>query len=283
VPAPDELGAHVSAAGGVERAPARAAELRSRVLQLFTKQPGRWAAPVISSEAAAAFRAARAQHGITTAAAHGAYLINLASPDPVLRERSYESFRGELERAALLGLEYLVAHPGSARGSERAAARARNAESLRRALESVPGDVVVLLETNAGAGSCLGAEFDELAELLHLVDVPERTGVCLDTCHVWAAGYDLRDQYDEVMRALDDAVGRAHLRLFHLNDSVGALGSHRDRHAHIGTGELGPEPFARLLRDQRFRDVPKVIETPKDGDALRADRRNLRTLRKLRG
>jgi len=278
----DELGAHVSAAGGVAHSPARAAALRSAVLQVFTNQPGRWAEPVITAAAVEAFLAERARHGIRTAAAHGAYLINLASPDPVLRERSFDAFAGELRRCAAFGLEYLVIHPGSAMGADRRRARQRNAEGIRRALELVPGDVVVLLETTAGSGSSLGASFEELAELLDLIAVPGRTGVCVDTCHVWAAGYDLTGDYDGVLRALDGVVGLGCVRLFHLNDSVAGLGAGRDRHAHIGEGALGMEAFRRLLRDERLRDIPKLLETPKDGDALRADRRNLRRLRALR-
>lgn len=280
--APDELGAHVSAAGGIDRAPGRAAALRSVVLQLFTKQPGRWAEPVCTTADIAAFHAEREAHGILAAAAHGAYLINLASPDPVLRERSYGAFVGELNRCAALGLEYLVCHPGSAMGDHRERALHRNAESIRAGLDAVPGDVMVLLETTAGAGSCLGSTFEELAELLRLADVPERTGVCFDTCHVWAAGYDLAGGYDDVLDQLERTIGIQRIRLFHLNDSLGGLGERRDRHAHIGEGALGLEPFRRLLRDDRLKDIPKLLETPKDDDAVRADRRNLRRLRALR-
>lgn len=278
----DELGAHVSTAGGVVRAPERAAALRSRVLQLFTKMPNRWAEPVLDDAAAESFHAERARYGIQCAAAHDAYLINLATADDVLFERSLAAFRGELRRCAQLGLEYLVSHPGSATGGDRAAALRRNALGIRRALESEPGIASVLLETTPGAGSCLGADFAELAELLRLIDVPERTGICVDTCHVWAAGYDLQHDYAGVVRALDETVGVARVRLFHLNDSVGERGSKRDRHAHIGRGTLGLEPFRSLLDDPRFADVPKLLETPKDDDALRADRRNLAKLRSLR-
>lgn len=279
---PDELGAHVSTAGGVEHAPARAAALRSHVLQLFTKQPSRWAEPVPASAAIDAFHAARAAHGIRTAAAHDAYLINLATADPQLHERSCNAFVGELTRCAAYGLEFLVSHPGSATSGDRDAALARNALAIRRALEGTPGDTVVLLETTPGSGSCLGASFEELAELLRLVDVPERTGVCLDTCHVWAAGYDLRTDYEGVVARLEATVGLDRIRLFHLNDSVGGLGSRRDRHAGIGEGALGLETFRSLLRDPRFARVPKLLETPKGDDALRADRRNLARLRRLR-
>jgi deoxyribonuclease-4 len=249
---------------------------------LFTKQPGRWAEPLFDSAAIDAFTAARAAHGIRTAAAHAAYLINLASPDPVLRERSYDAFAGELGRCVAFGLEFLVCHPGSAMGDQRARALGRNADGIRRALAAVPGEVMVLLETTAGAGSCLGSTFEELAELLHLVGMPERVGVCVDTCHVWAAGYDLAGDYEHVMHQLDQSVGLGMVRLFHLNDSLGARGGRRDRHAHIGLGTLGVEPFRRLLRDERLWGIPKLLETPKDGDALRADRRNLRRLRSLR-
>ena len=279
---PDELGAHVSAAGGVEHAPARAAALRTRVLQLFTKQPGRWTEPAVTTASLDAFEAARETHGIGMAAAHAAYLINLATEDGVLYERSFTAFTGELARCAAYGLEYLVCHPGSATSGSRAAALDRNAAAIRRALEQTPGEVAVLLETTAGAGSCLGARFEELAELLHRIDVPERTGVCLDTCHVWAAGYDLQADYAAVIDRLDATVGAARVRLFHLNDSVGALGSRRDRHAGIGDGCLGLEPFRALLGDPRFHGVPKLLETPKGGDPLRADRRNLARLRRLR-
>lgn len=278
----DELGAHVSAAGGVEHAPARAAALGTRVLQLFTKQPSRWAEPALTRASIDAFEVAREAHGIITAAAHDAYLINLATEDPLLHERSFAAFVGELTRCAAYGLEFLVSHPGSATSGPRAAALARNALAIRRALEQTPGDVAVLLETTPGSGSCLGARFEELAELLHRIDVPERTGVCLDTCHVWAAGYDLRADYAGVICQLEATVGLARVRLFHLNDSVGTLGSRRDRHAGIGEGSLGLEPFRALLRDPRFSGVPKLLETPKGEDPVRADRRNLARLRRLR-
>ncbi len=280
----DELGAHVSTAGGVQNAPARAAEIGSRVLQLFTKQPSRWAEPRIDDDAVHAFAAARQAHGIGAMAAHDAYLINLASPDEILRARSFAAFREELRRCAVLGIPYLVSHPGSATDGDRASASDRNADELTRALESAGDTTIVLLETTAGCGSALGARFEELAALRARVGagVRGRVGFCVDTCHVWAAGYDLRDDYASVTAALDDLLGREHVRLFHLNDSVGGLGSRRDRHAHIGAGALGERAFAALVRDDRYASVPKLLETPKDGDAVAADRRNLALLRALR-
>jgi deoxyribonuclease-4 len=279
----DELGAHVSTAGGLELAPARAALLRASVLQLFTKQPNRWAERAIDDVCRTAFVAARREHGIRTAASHDSYLINLATSDIVLFARSYASFVAELERCAALGIELLVTHPGHATDGQPRSALARNAEAVERALEHV-ADARVLFETTAGSGRALGARFEELAELIGRIRRPlqDRVGICMDTCHVWAAGYDLRRDYDGVMHACADIVGLERLRLFHLNDSANPLGSRRDRHAEIGRGALGDEPFRRLLQDPRFEQVPKVLETPKGKDVVASDRRNLRRLRGYR-
>ncbi|HEY0673389.1 MAG TPA: deoxyribonuclease IV [Longimicrobiales bacterium] len=280
----DELGAHVSSAGGVQNAPERARLVDSVVLQLFSKMASRWAEPEITEATAAAFRQSCADHGIVFTAAHDSYLINLATADPVLFERSFHSFVGELKRSALLGLDAVVTHPGNATDGNFARAVRANAEAVQRALDIVPGETMVLFETTAGAGTALGASFEQLAELLHIIDAThaERMGVCVDTCHIWAAGYDLRDQYVQVMQQLDEIIGLKRVRLFHLNDSAGGLASRRDRHAHIGDGFLGGSAFARLLQDSRLMSVPKVIETPKDEDVVAADRRNLARLRELR-
>jgi deoxyribonuclease IV len=280
---PDELGAHVSSAGGVQNAPARSMELGAVVLQLFTKQPSRWAEPVLTQEQSTAYRAAATQHGIRASVAHDSYLINLASPDPVLRQRSLDSFTGELRRCSALGIGWVVTHPGNATDGDMASGLVRNSEAVQQALEAT-SDVVVLFETTAGAGRVLGATFQELARLIDGIPstLQGRVGVCMDSCHVWAAGYDLRDAYDDVVRRFDDEVGIGRIQLFHLNDSVGGLGSRRDRHAHIGMGALGDEPFRRLVLDDRFSTVPKLLETPKDDDAVAADRRNLARLRGYR-
>jgi deoxyribonuclease IV len=279
----DELGAHVSSAGGVGNAPARAAALDAHVLQLFTKQPSRWAEPAPGPADFAAYHTAVHVHGIATAAAHDSYLINLASPDAALRQRSVDSFRAELVRCAAFGIPFVVSHPGNATDGDTAGGIARNAEAVQQVLEEVAG-VQVLLETTAGAGRVLGASFLELARLLESIGpaLQHRVGVCFDTCHVWAAGYDLRGAFDDVLASFDDAMGVGRIRMFHLNDSVGACGSRRDRHAHIGLGALGDEPFRRLLLDDRFTAVPKLLETPKDDDAVAADRANLARLRAYR-
>ena len=280
----DELGAHVSSAGGVHNAPERSAALGAHVLQLFTKMASRWAEPVIPSEVAELFQQKCDEHQIVFKAAHDSYLINLATADSTLFARSYESFVAELRRSTLLGLDAVVSHPGNATDGDHARGLRQNAEAVQRALDAVPGKPVVLFEATAGAGNSLGSRFEQLAELMHRVASThrERIGVCIDTCHVWAAGYDLRDNYENVMDELDRTVGLSNVRMFHLNDSIGGLASRRDRHAHIGAGLLGEGPFAALLNDARLRQAPKVIETPKDDDIVAADRGNLGRLRALR-
>jgi deoxyribonuclease-4 len=280
----DELGAHVSSAGGVQNSPGRAALIDAHVLQLFTKMASRWAEPVISDETADAFKIGCTEHGITFKSSHDSYLINLATADAMLFDRSFQSFVGELERSTLLGLDAVVTHPGNATdGSVERGVRS-NAQAVQGALDTVPGAVMVLFETTAGSGNALGASFEQLAELIALIDPShrERVGVCVDSCHIWAAGYDLRDDYENVLRKLDEAVGLDRVKLFHLNDSVGGLASRRDRHAHIGEGTLGEATFANLLNDPRLTHIPKVIETPKDDDVVAADRKNLARLRGLR-
>lgn len=277
------LGAHVSAAGGVDQAPARAAEIGANVIQIFTKQPSRWAEPTIDPARARAFRSARRRHGIRVAGSHDSYLINLASPDPQLRERSYRSFCRELERCRDLRLDFLVTHPGNATDGDRAAALERNAEGIRRALGEVDDAATrILVEITAGQGSALGADFDELAALLEQIGGHHETrlGVCLDTAHLFAAGYDLVNDYESVISDLDEVIGLEKVRLIHLNDSKAALGSRVDRHEHIGEGRLGPSPFRRIMSDRRLARVPKLIETPKGDEPVRADRRNLNRLRR---
>jgi deoxyribonuclease-4 len=275
------LGAHVSTAGGVERAPARGAEIGADVIQIFTKQVNRWAERDIDRESALAFRGALSEHGILAAGSHDSYLINLASPDPTLRERSYRSFCRELERCRALDLDFLVTHPGNATDGDRAAGLARNAEAIRRALDSVDGPTPVLIEATAGQGTALGAIFEELAELLERIgpEFRDRLGVCIDTAHLYAAGYDLKADYEGVIGELDRIVGLEWVRLFHLNDSKTPLGSRVDRHEGIAEGTLGPVPFRSVMRDDRFLEVPKVIETPKGDDPVPTDRRNLGRLR----
>ena len=280
----DELGAHVSVAGGVERAPGRARLITAVNLQLFTKQPNRWAEPTLALERVRAFREARAAADIRCAVAHDSYLINLASPDPVLRRRSLDSFRAELARGRDLGLDFLVSHPGNATDGDIASGVARNAAALAEALEGCPDGPRVLLELTAGAGTSVGGRFQHLAAIREGVGAPlnRRVAVCVDTCHAFAGGYDLVDDYAGVWQAFDDTLGLESLKLFHLNDSKHPFGSHRDQHEMIGDGTLGEAPFRRIMRDDRFRTVPKLLETPKGDDVVSNDRRNLALLRSYR-
>lgn len=279
---PERLGAHVSIQGGVHTAPARGTAIGATAIQVFTKTPNQWREPRIVPETRTAFRRELLQAGLQAVVAHDSYLINLASPDPILSARSAAAFRAELARCAALGIRYLVSHPGNYL-DDRAAGLARNAAALAECLRAVPG-VTVLLETTAGSGTALGASFEELAELRDLIPGPlrRRVGFCADTCHLHAAGYDLVNDFDAVWERWDRVLGLAHLHCLHLNDSKTPLGSRRDRHELIGEGALGPGPFRRIMTDSRFARVIKIIETPKGPDGVSQDRRMLARLRGYR-
>ena len=249
-------------------------------MQIFTKMANRWAERECLDDECATFQTALAETEVTATCAHDSYLINLASPDPVLRARSLESFIGELKRSEALRLDYLVSHPGNFM-DERTAGIERNAEAIGIALERVPGRVVLLLELTAGSGTVLGSTFEDMAGLIAAIPEPARArvGVCFDTAHVFAAGYDLINDYDGVWARFDDVVGRERLGMMHLNDSKVPLGSKRDRHELIGEGAIGDGPFRRIMNDDRLASIPKVIETPKLDDHEATDRRMLDLLR----
>lgn len=274
------IGAHVSSAGGTHQAPPRAQAIGAVALQMFTKQANQWRERECDADESASFGAALAASGVRAAMAHDSYLINLASPDPVLRARSVASFTAELRRSEALGLDAIVSHPGNYM-DDRASGLARNADAIAEALDAAPGRVRLLLETTAGSGTALGRTFEELAAIIDRVPAAlrMRIGVCLDTCHVYAAGYDLVGDYAGVMRQLDDVLGLDRLGALHLNDSRHPLGSRKDRHALIAEGTLGEAPFRQIMRDERLASVPKVIETPKLDDAEATDRRMLERLR----
>jgi deoxyribonuclease-4 len=274
------LGAHVSTSGGVETAPARAQAIGATALQLFTKTPNQWREPVVKPDQAEAFRAEMERTGITVAVSHDSYLINLASPDDVILNRSLGSFTGELRRCTALGIPYLVSHPGNYMDDHDAGLR-RNAANYARCLEEVPGDLIVLLETTAGTGTALGRTFEELAELRALMpeSIRSRIGICADTCHLYSAGYDLVNDFDGVWAAFDRHLGIASLKCLHLNDSKTPYASHKDRHELIGEGSLGESPFRRIMTDPRFAGVIKLIETPKGDDEVTQDRLMLERLR----
>jgi deoxyribonuclease-4 len=280
----DELGAHVSAQGGADRAAGRAAEIGASVLQMFTKVPNRWADPAISDKRSTAFDEARETHEIELVAAHDSYLINLASPDDTLWERSVASFAAELSRCRAYGVDLLVTHPGNATDRDFDRGIEDNARGLTTALRAEGGDTQVLLEITAGTGTTIGSTLENLQRIIDLVedDQRDRIGVCFDTCHAWAAGYDIAEGWDDVWAEFDDRIGLDRLRLFHMNDSRNPFGSRKDRHEGIGEGTMGLEPFRLIMNDERMREIPKILETPKGKQGEEADARNLAILRDLR-
>jgi len=274
------LGAHVSIAGGTHEAPPRARAIDATAMQVFSKMANRWAERECLDEECVRFRTALSETQVRATMAHDSYLINLASPDPLLRAKSLESFVAELRRCGALGMGALVSHPGNFM-DDRDAGIARNADSITEALERVPGDVMLCLETTAGSGTSLGSSFEELAAIIARVggNVRARVGVCVDTCHIYSAGYDLVNDYEGVWAHFEDALGMRAPQAMHLNDSKTPLASRKDRHELIAEGSLGEEPFRRVMNDPRFATVPKVIETPKLDDPETTDRRMLERLR----
>ena len=274
------LGAHTSIAGGTHEAPPRAKAIGATAMQIFTKMANRWAERECERIECRTFKAALADTDVSALNAHDSYLINLASPDKTLRARSLESFVSELQRCKALGLASLVSHPGNFM-DDRASGRARNADAITEALTRVPGRVRILLETTAGSGTALGANFEELAEIIARVParLRRRVGVCIDTAHIFAAGYDISKNYDDVIARFDDTIGLDRLGAMHLNDSKVGLGSRRDRHELIGEGMIGELAFRRIMTDDRLASVPKLIETPKLDEPEITDRRMLERLR----
>ncbi|PLX92990.1 MAG: deoxyribonuclease IV [Desulfuromonas sp.] len=275
------IGAHVSIAGGLDRAFARGEEVGCSAIQIFTKNASQWRAKPISAADAAAFQAAWEQSSIGPVIAHDSYLINLATSDDAKWVKSKEAFLDELQRCDQLGVPELVMHPGSHLGNGEEAGLQRVADAFIDIFTEAPDSVTVLLEITAGQGTNLGWRFDHLATIME--KVPDgRFGVCFDTCHAFAAGYDLStlEGYDTVMSEFDRLIGVEKIRAFHVNDAKKGLGSRVDRHEQIGEGALGRDGFKALMRDPRFADVPKILETPK-GEDNEWDRRNLELLRQL--
>jgi len=275
------LGAHVSTSGGIHLAPARGADIGATAIQVFTKSPNQWRDPALPPDAREALAKSMSNHDIWGILAHDSYLINMASPDPTLNAKSRTALEHELHRCETLGIPYLVSHPGNYI-DDRKQGLIRNAQGYTLSLQNVPGSVKILIETTAGTATSLGSTFEELSTLRSMI-APEfrhRIGWCVDTCHLFSAGYDLRNRYDEVWEQFDRMLGIEHLHCIHLNDSKTAMGSRRDRHELIGKGSLGSEPFKRIMRDSRLDHVARILETPKGDDGVSNDRRAIRTLKR---
>jgi len=277
------LGAHVSVSGGLDQAPENGRRLGCDVIQIFTRNQKQWKARPLTMAEIKSFRSAFRSCHLQAAVCHSSYLINLASPDGVTLQRSREAFRDEFDRCDELGISSLVFHPGSHLKTGEKAGLCRIAESLNWILsQRNHSATTLLLETTAGQGTTLGYKFEQLAEILSLIKDSRRVGICLDTCHLFAAGYDLRTPraFKETMRELDENVGLALVKLIHLNDSLKELGSRVDRHENIGKGRLRLETFRLLLNEEQFGNVPMILETPGGEEAYRND---LAILRKLYG
>jgi deoxyribonuclease-4 len=278
------IGVHVGTAGGTWTAVERAVAAGANTFQIFSSSPRMWKAAAVKTADATKMRELRAKHDVGPVAIHASYLINLCSQTEAVRANSVAAFRGEVERALALGAEYLVLHPGSWKGLTRDEGLRLAAESIEKAIDGVPWqgkDFKILIENTAGAEFSLGGKLEQVAELVEKLKTCAPVGVCLDTCHVHVAGYDLvsPDGYVETMMVVGDTVGFDAVKVWHCNDAKAAMGSKLDRHEHIGEGTIGAEMFRRLLHDERFQHAAFIAETPVDAPGDEA--RNVGVLRAL--
>ena len=279
-----KLGVHTSITGGVEKAAVRAKKIGCDTFQMFSANPRGWKTLSPTLDDFERFREARARWGLAPVAVHDNYLINLATADRVIRERSIKAFREEIDRALGLGADYLIAHPGSAKGATTSQAVRTFVEAMLRATKGMQlNGLMILIENTAGQGSALGRSFEEVAEIIAGASKELPVGACIDTAHCFQAGYPIQTQAGLLgtVRTLDSTVGISRVRIIHANDSKTAFASHADRHQHIGKGAIGMEAFRRIVRHPKLRSIPFICETPMDrpGD----DKRNLRTMRRLAG
>lgn len=278
-----DFGTHASASGGVDKALQRAVDVGATSCQIFAKNERQWNAKPLDPAVVERFHEERERTGIRQMAVHDSYLINLASPKEDIHEKSMAAFQDELERCQILDIRNLVTHPGAHTGSGVDEGIRTFAESLNRLFDALPDNTTITcLETTAGQGTTLGRSFEEIAAIIDLVEDKARVGVCFDTCHAFAAGYDIRtiEGVTSVLDEFDRIVGIDKLRVLHLNDSKNPLGSNKDRHDHIGEGMIGIEGFRGIVNDPRLAGLPGILETEKDSDG-ELDRRNLETLRGL--
>lgn len=277
------LGAHMSISGSMEKAVERGRSIGCTAIQVFLKNNNRWEGKVQTEKEIAAFRAEMAKGDIRAVFGHDSYLINLASPKDDLFEKSIAAMVDEIERATALGVPFIVIHPGSHVGEGKDWGLQRIVSGLNEVFALTPdSDVMIALENTAGQGTNLGYRFEHLADIMAGIKKKKRVGTCVDTCHTFAAGYDLRtkEDYEATIQAFDDVVGLKHLLGLHINDSKKELGSRVDRHEHIGQGHMGLEPFRFVMNDERLADIPKVLETHKGPD-MKEDVMNLEVLRGL--
>lgn len=272
----------MSIAGGIQKSLVRGRDLHCRTIQIFSKNATRWKSSPLSQEDISAFRMLQEETGIAPVVVHDSYLINIASPDPKKLAVSKAALLDEMERCEALGIPYLVMHPGAHMGTGEEEGIRRIIRSLDDLHKKTKGfGVKILLETTAGQGTNLGYRFEQIEQMIAGVPEPERLGVCVDTCHIFAAGYDIRTkkEYDKTIKHLIAVIGKKNVLCFHVNDSLKGLESRVDRHAGIGKGEIGLPAFRCLMNDKRFKNIPKILETPK-GEDDEMDRKNMALLRK---
>jgi len=278
------LGAHISIAGGVFNVFERAKKITANSIQIFTKSNNRWFSKPYSKNEIKEFYRLQEEYKPFAVFAHDAYLINLCSPNSETEKKSIDAFIDEIKRCDQLSLPYLVMHPGSHLGKGEKWGLNKIVENFNNILNKNPDSkVIILLETTAGQGTNLGYKFEQLEYILNNVECKEKFGICVDTCHIFAAGYDISTEsgYKKTFVEFDKIIGLERIKVFHLNDSKKPFGSRKDRHQHIGKGEIGLEAFRCLINDKRFSDIPMVLETPKD-DEKNMDVENLKVLRSLR-
>ncbi len=278
------LGAHMSVAGGLYTAFERAERVGCTAIQIFTKNSNQWNDPVISTEDIAKYREGRNKSKVQIVVSHDSYLINLCGANDKLLEKSREAFVKEIKRCDALEIRHLIFHPGAHTTLDRKESLRLVADSLNYAHKETEGtNLMTLIEATAGQGTTVGSSFEEIAEIISGVKDKKRVGVCIDTCHIFAAGYDIRtrDDYEKTMSNFDKIIGFEKLHAVHLNDAKKPLNSHVDRHEHIGKGEIGKEAFGFIMNDDRFSKIPKILETPKGENGYEMDIVNLRALREL--
>ncbi len=278
-----QFGAHQSISGGVFNAVLLGQKAGCDTIQMFNKSSNQWRAKKLASDEIDKFFKVIEETGVTVATSHTSYLINIASPDKELSAKSYSALKEEMERCNELKIPNLVLHPGSHVGTGAEAGLGRIADNINRMFEELSNNTCcLLLETTAGQGSHLGSKFEELAHIISKIEKSEQIGVCLDTCHVFAAGYPISEpaDYKKTMKQFDETIGLKRLRIIHMNDSQKPFASQRDRHEHIGKGCIGLEAFRNIVNDSKLKNVPKILETPK-GDDVAEDVENLRVLRSL--
>ena len=275
------LGAHVSISGGVDKSPERGRDVTCDCMQIFSKNQMQWKVSPLQLESANRFKENSDKFGIKETVIHDSYLINLGSPNKALLKQSREAFLDEMVRAKHLGVRSLIFHPGAHMGSGEQAGLKRIAESMNWARKEFgSGDVQLVLEITAGQGSVLGYSFEQLARIIDMLEDQKNAGMCFDTCHAYAAGYDIKTPkgYKETFDLFDDVLGMDRLKAMHLNDSKGRQGSHLDRHEQIGKGFLGLDCFRNFMNDERFRNIPMVLETPLAEEGYKKELKILRSL-----